>query len=138
LASVLCLLDAPALPLQQLLKRAGLLMAAFGKLALGFLDGLAGALLKCRQKIDHVLLGKREGTRDDGIGGAATCGERVLELVESGLLAALSKRAQRLGAAPGLGPDGGDLDDLFVQARSGGTVEDDAAEQHHARLCAWA
>ena len=64
----------------------------------------------------------------------ARVAQRLLELVERPLLAALAERPQRLAVALGLGPDRGDRDDLLVQPRGAGAVDGEAPHQHDARL----
>ena len=94
--------DALPLLMEQLLQRRRLLKAAFGELRLGLGDGVLSPFLQCRQQVDDVLMGEREGAADDGVGGATAAGERRFQLVERRLLAGPAQRTERFRAAAGL------------------------------------
>ena len=64
--------------------------------------------------------------------------QRRVELRHGGVLAAGAEGAERLLAVRGFGPEGGDRDDLLVQAGRAGAVERQPPEQENARLGAGA
>ncbi len=94
-----------------------------------------GAAAQLRFQVPRVPPRPGAGALDRGGRRRRWIAQRLLETREGGLLAALGQGPQRRGrAAPGLGPERRDGDDLLVQARGAWAVEGEAAEQHDAGL----
>ena len=132
------LADASTLGLQQLLQGRRLGLAALRQLLGDTLDLSSGALLQLRAQVGDILLGEQGDACGYRLGDGAGVPDRLFQLIERGVLAAIAEGLERLPGAVGLGPDGRDRNDLLVQARGAGAVERETAEEDHARLGALA